>query len=617
MLGGCSADGSTASSEATLSQDTQLADGSSKAEPAGEPSYRPFQFNILEALSATGLRSIRYAREIPLLKRVVANDLSSSAVKAMKRNVALNFPASRPLEDWKPETATEEEADTPESAAEVKLMEQDNQRRPEVVPSNDAGKEINPPAAAAEVTEAATSKNIDESTTAEEAATAEASIHPDCKIQINEGDALDVMYSHRQPQSRYHVIDLDPYGTAAPFLDGAVQAVADGGLLCVTCTDLAVLASNGYPEKCYALYGGSSTRTEYSHEVALRLVLHSIAMAASRYGRYIKPLLSLSIDFYLRVFVQVQSAPIEVKKVASQQGVVYTCTYCHNFHEQRLGRASEGVGRKGKPLTKYQTAVGPPSAIGPGSSCEQCGSRYHVAGPMWLGPIHDSTFCNTLLGVLERSPERSRTAPRIRGMVGTAASELSDSPFYFTPGRVSGLMHSTSISLTHTVNALLNAGFKVSRSHCSAGSIKTDASRGQIYDMWRSWITQGHPVKLEGMSPNSPARALVLKSRSSVPAHHANGSANGATVDIESATGDVGVADGAAAAAERSSSSEVVWEFEKEHPDARKFFSNSSELGATGGSATSTGKAVRYQQNPLPNWGPGTAATMASKVKSQ
>ena len=37
---------------------------------------------------------------------------------------------------------------------------------------------------------------------------------------------------------RYDVIDLDPYGTVAPFIDSAVQAVADGGLLCITSTDM-------------------------------------------------------------------------------------------------------------------------------------------------------------------------------------------------------------------------------------------------------------------------------------------------------------------------------------------------------------------------------------------
>ena len=57
------------------------------------------------------------------------------------------------------------------------------------------------------------------------------------------------MYSHRTDRTRFDVIDLDPYGTAAPFLDSAVQAVKDGGLLCVTCTDMGVLAGGSYPEK--------------------------------------------------------------------------------------------------------------------------------------------------------------------------------------------------------------------------------------------------------------------------------------------------------------------------------------------------------------------------------
>ena len=45
------------------------------------------------------------------------------------------------------------------------------------------------------------------------------------------------------------VVDLDPYGTAAPFIDAAIQSVNDSGLLCVTCTDLPVLATTNYPEK--------------------------------------------------------------------------------------------------------------------------------------------------------------------------------------------------------------------------------------------------------------------------------------------------------------------------------------------------------------------------------
>lgn len=37
------------------------------------------------------------------------------------------------------------------------------------------------------------------------------------------------MYQHQRVTTRFDVIDLDPYGSPAPFLDVAVQAVSEGG----------------------------------------------------------------------------------------------------------------------------------------------------------------------------------------------------------------------------------------------------------------------------------------------------------------------------------------------------------------------------------------------------
>lgn len=39
-----------------------------------------------------------------------------------------------------------------------------------------------------------------------------------------------LMYSHRDDRKRVDCVDLDPYGTAAPFIDAAVQCVQDGGM---------------------------------------------------------------------------------------------------------------------------------------------------------------------------------------------------------------------------------------------------------------------------------------------------------------------------------------------------------------------------------------------------
>lgn len=68
---------------------------------------------------------------------------------------------------------------------------------------------------------------------------------------------------------RFDVVDLDPYGSPHLFLDGAVQAVSEGGLLMVTCTDMAVLCGNS-PDNCYAKYGATSLRTKACHEMVSR-----------------------------------------------------------------------------------------------------------------------------------------------------------------------------------------------------------------------------------------------------------------------------------------------------------------------------------------------------------
>lgn len=46
--------------------------------------------SILEALSATGLRSIRYAKEIPGVKEVIANDISKKAFEDIQTNIRDN-----------------------------------------------------------------------------------------------------------------------------------------------------------------------------------------------------------------------------------------------------------------------------------------------------------------------------------------------------------------------------------------------------------------------------------------------------------------------------------------------------------------------------------------------
>ncbi|KAF8550284.1 N2,N2-dimethylguanosine tRNA methyltransferase [Imleria badia] len=443
--------------------------------------YHPHKFVLLEALSATGLRSIRYAKEIPLVRFVIANDLSPSATAAMKRNVEIN--GLGPTED--------------------EIMTSDGQRTARSNPG---------------------------------------------KVRVHEDDACALMYNHRTEKTRVDVVDLDPYGTAAPFIDAAVQAVNSGGLLCVTCTDMSVLATTNYSEKCFSNYGGMPVKAEYSHEAAsaLRLVLNTISTSAIRYGRYIEPLLSLSIDFYVRIFVRVHAAPVEVKKSASKTSIYYVCSGCASFHEQKLGRVVERTNEQsGAVNLQYKTASGPPV----NSACPECGYTMHLAGPMWSGPLHNPDFVAKVVGHVDRNAKNYGTSTRMKGMLAVAQEEL-DVPFYFTPGKVAGTFHCSTPSLGDVASALLNAGHKVSRSHASPGSLKTTASRDVIHDVFRAWA-QRHPVRTDRISVTAPAAKLLNKAIQT-------------PIDF------------------------------KKHPESV--------------TRTTDVRIVRYQQNPAPNWGPGSRA---------
>jgi tRNA (guanine26-N2/guanine27-N2)-dimethyltransferase len=357
-------------------------------EKENEESGKPHipEFNILEALSASGLRAIRYAKEIPGVKNIIANDFSKDAVASIERNVAHN---------------KVEELVTP-----------------------------------------------------------------------NESDANLVMYD-----KQFQVIDLDPYGSATPFIDAAVRSVDEDGLLLVTCTDLAVLAGNSHPEKCFSSYGGQTFHGgDATHESALRLVLHMIAGTAAKYGKCIEPQLSLSIDFYVRLFIRVKTSPIKVKELASNTMVTYHCTETGQWKNQYFGRK---VQREKGPKFTYNTM----DRSLPDFSDPEL--HYYINGPMWGGPLHNKEFIDKALEVHSTlDPDVYGTLKRIKGMLTVAKNEIYE-PFYFSPARMSQLTKCPNFKQAELASAILNAGYDVSMSHASHECLKTSAPFDVIIDIYK------------------------------------------------------------------------------------------------------------------------------------
>jgi len=509
--------------------------------------WRP-PFRILDALSATGLRALRYAQEIPTATAIVANDLDRNAVKSIALNVQHNRLES--------------------------------------------------------------------------------------KITAHVGNAIGHMYGVAFPpldshgpghfSQKYDVIDLDPYGTAAPFLDAALHALNDGGLLCITCTDSGVFASCGYSEKTFSLYGGMPIKGPHSHEGGLRLILHSIATSAAKYGQAIEPLLSLSIDFYIRVFVRVRKSPADVKFLAGKTMIAYDCDAgCGAWTTQTFGRHTAVQGKG--PNINWRYSIGQAPTASP--TCEHCGNKTHVAGPMWAGPLHNAEFINRVLDdVKSADREIYGTTPRIEGMLITALEELyhdyavvpekgplqenkdiirktlpeqvDRTPFFFILSAFSKVLHCVAPNEASFKGALRHAGYHVTRSHCKPGSIKTNAPFNVVWEIMREWVRQKSPVKEGSLKPGSAGLKILESMRETEPAKPKK-----VVEDGEGESPDVTIDTGAGKAPETDEEKARRSEANAKEP-GRMEVKFDQALGTDKGSK----KRVRYQQNPRENWGPMSRA---------
>jgi tRNA (guanine26-N2/guanine27-N2)-dimethyltransferase len=149
------------------------------------------------------------------------------------------------------------------------------------------------------------------------------------------------------------LVDVDPYGTPAPFLESGLRSTRTGGLLAVTATDMAVLAG---PDKatCKRRYGGIPVRGYLSREAGLRLLVAHVATFADGLGLSVRPVLSFIGGYYVRVYLRVTQKEEEMKGS--------TCSL------DNLGPV---------PFEEYR---GPP--LPPGTK----------AGPLWVGNLHDRDF---------------------------------------------------------------------------------------------------------------------------------------------------------------------------------------------------------------------------------
>lgn len=185
-----------------------------------------------------------------------------------------------------------------------------------------------------------------------------------------------------------------------------------------------------------------------------------------------------------------------------------------------------------------------------------------MGGPIYSKRIHDVEFLEALMKtVRSEKGQKLGTYNRILGILSVVQEELHDIPLYYTVDKLCCILKLEMIPTLKLRSAILFEGYKVSLSHASKNSLKTDAPIGVIWDILRFW-SKSHPVSSARFHEGTALKVILSKEPSK------------------------------------------EYDFDKIHPDANP--------------PSRKEALTRYPENPAAHWGPGTRSTlMYVKVVSQ
>lgn len=279
------------------------------------------------------------------------------------------------------------------------------------------------------------------------------------RITVKKKEANQILAAHSTPRKRFDYIDIDPFGSPVPFLDSAIRALRNHGMLALTATDMASLCGV-HPRACLRKYGGRPLRTEYCHELAVRLLCGCIASVAAKYDIGTKTVFSHRGEHYVRVYVTIDYGAKNADGSLENIGFVLHCFNCS--HRETA---------KGYPLIEKSR------------ECSECGSRLSVAGPLWVGKISDPDFCKLMQ--YETEHRKLKSARKIESMLTLIISEADSPVGYYVIDQVCDSLNLPVPPVKTVALALESEGFAVALTHFNSTGIHSNVPARKLAEITR------------------------------------------------------------------------------------------------------------------------------------
>ena len=248
----------------------------------------------------------------------------------------------------------------------------------------------------------------------------------------------------------FDCVDLDPFGTPAPFADAAVRG--SRRFLFVTATDTAPLCG-AHLKAGIRRYFARPMNTEYHSEVGLRVLLGFLVRETVKYDRGLEPVFCFAREHFVRLHVRLLRGAEAADRTIGRIGFILQCPVC--------------------PYREEQAGILPPV-----SRCPHCEQPLAAIGPLWLGDIqHRET-----LGLMrERLPGQELGTKKDLGkLLALCHEELPTSGFY-DYHRLAKFLRVSPPDIHTVISRLAEQGFPATRTHFSGYGIKTIAPLPDIF----------------------------------------------------------------------------------------------------------------------------------------
>jgi len=275
------------------------------------------------------------------------------------------------------------------------------------------------------------------------------------RVTISQLDGNIFLTQHSRHGNRFGYVDVDPVGAPVRFLESALRACDSGGMIGVSATDLAALTGRS-AQACLRKYDALTFVSGFSKELAVRILVGSVARTAARLGLGVKPLLSFSHRHFVRIFVSTSKGKAAASETKQNVGWFFFCPEC---------------------FTTLATEMSNP----PSRTCPNCKRWGRLAGPLWTSETADR---NLLARMLDASSNYTDAQNMLRKLLEEDTSMIG----FYSVAELARGMRTSPVSPSVLIQKLRENGFRATRTHADPGGVKTDAPPAAVRSIARDLL---------------------------------------------------------------------------------------------------------------------------------